>query len=410
MAQGLDTEDAAIGRFDKSFLIHMIKDFFVILVIVTIVEFAIKVGLVYYDFRAQGEDRAAQAAEDIAENVRTIMLNEGGPVAARTLYPILGENWNQIGYSIAVEPSEVTRASITDLFGFVPEGIPADNWPSGAYRAGVVEIKAQEFCLSCHSLADVGDVLGRVEVRTYLSTDLLLWWKDIQLTAGLAVGKIILHSILLYGLLRSRLEPLIGLRAVVSRLARAYGTIDHRAEIRSSDEFGALARDLNLFLDRIARLVTELDQILGRVVQVNDDVLEIQSKLRGQVDRVISQTRTLERTALQKARRAPRLSQEWFAAMRGQVALLEEGVQLGNHGPHLSEVLENLREVITLAEGQARASEDLFSELGQLGEDTEAFQSAMAEMVRLEERMKIIIESGTTLVARLQPGATLPQA
>lgn len=195
MAQGLDTEDAAIGRFDKSFLIHMIKDFFVILVIVTIVEFAIKVGLVYYDFRAQGEDRAAQAAEDIAENVRTIMLNEGGPVAARTLYPILGENWNQIGYSIAVEPSEVTRASITDLFGFVPEGIPADNWPSGAYRAGVVEIKAQEFCLSCHSLADVGDVLGRVEVRTYLSTDLLLWWKDIQLTAGLAVGKIILHSI-----------------------------------------------------------------------------------------------------------------------------------------------------------------------------------------------------------------------
>ena len=32
-------ESASIGRFDKSFLIHMIRDFFFILVIVTVLEF-----------------------------------------------------------------------------------------------------------------------------------------------------------------------------------------------------------------------------------------------------------------------------------------------------------------------------------------------------------------------------------
>ncbi len=50
---------------------------------------------------------------------------------------------------------------------------------------------------------------------------------------------------------------------IKSRLAStAYGGVQHRAAVRSSDEFGALARDLNLFLDRINRLVGEPDEVL----------------------------------------------------------------------------------------------------------------------------------------------------
>ncbi|MEM9430688.1 MAG: methyl-accepting chemotaxis protein [Pseudomonadota bacterium] len=403
MAKSLDIDNPAIGRFDKSFLIHMIKDFFVILVIVTVLEFGVKVGLVYWDFHSNGAEDAREAAEEIADNVISIMLNEGGPVAARTLYPILEENWSQIGYSIAVEPSEVTRTSIMEGFGFLPMGIPATDWPEGTHRAAEIEVVAQDFCLACHTQAAVGDVLGRVEVRTYLASDLLLWWKDIQLTAGLAVGKILLHSILLYGLLRARLEPLIALRSVVSNLARAYGGLDHRAEIRSSDEFGALARDLNLFLDRISRLLGELDDVLSRVVRVNDDILEIQGRLRGQVDCVIAQTRQLEREALKRAGREPRLSPAWFEAMTAQIDILDQRLEGSNQGPRVGEVLKNLREVTTLAEAQVAQNESLFESLTELGEETEAFQSAMAEMVRLEERLKSIVESGSTLVARLRP-------
>ena len=42
-----------------------------------------------------------------------------------------------------------------------------------------------------------------------------------------------------------------------------------------SDEFGVLARDLNLFLDRIGKLLSELDAVIQRVVAVNGDIVAI---------------------------------------------------------------------------------------------------------------------------------------
>jgi len=81
----LDESSPLIGRFDQSFLIHMIRDFFVLLVLVTVLEFALKAGMVYYSFRTEGPGTTRDAATDIADNVRSIMRNEGGPVAARTV-------------------------------------------------------------------------------------------------------------------------------------------------------------------------------------------------------------------------------------------------------------------------------------------------------------------------------------
>ncbi|MCE8470481.1 histidine kinase, partial [Rhodovulum sulfidophilum] len=57
----------AIGRFDKSFLIHMIKDFFLVLLAVTVLEFALKAALVYYKFETSGAEEAQGVAEDLAE-------------------------------------------------------------------------------------------------------------------------------------------------------------------------------------------------------------------------------------------------------------------------------------------------------------------------------------------------------
>jgi hypothetical protein len=249
--QKLDQNSPLIGRFDQSFLIHMIRDFFVILVAVTVLEFTLKAGLVYYSFRVSGPDRTQEVAEGIADNVRSIMRNEGGPVAARTVYPILRRNWDDLGYRIAITPSPVTIRSIEEGFDFTPEGIPQGDWPDRTHNLGHVAITAEPFCLACHTEADVGDVLGEVTVRRDLATDFTQWAEDMRLTGMLSLGKIVLHSFLLFLILRARLEPLLGLRAVVSNLARAYGGLTHRAEIRTADEFGVLARDLNLFLDRI---------------------------------------------------------------------------------------------------------------------------------------------------------------
>ena len=55
----------------------------------------------------------------------------------------------------------------------------------------------------------------------------------VQIAAGLAVGKIVLHSFLLFLILRARMEPLLRLRAEVSSLSKAYGALNQRAEIRT---------------------------------------------------------------------------------------------------------------------------------------------------------------------------------
>lgn len=401
-----DQDSAAIGRFDKSFLIHMIKDFFLILLLVTVLEFSLKAGLVWWNFRANGAAEAMVVAEDLAENVRSIMRNEGGPVAARTVYPILDANWADLGYVVAIEPAPVTVRSIEQSFGFTPEGIPAGDWPEGRYQSAELPIAAESFCLNCHFEAEVGEVLGTVTVRNYLARDFALWFEDIKLTAGLAVGKIILHSVLLFLILRARLEPLLGLRTTVSNLARAYGSLGHRADIVTADEFGALARDLNLFLDRITRLVGELDGVLRRVVAVNDDIVSIQGDLRRQIDGVVGRVRRLERDAMLSAKREPRLSNAWFDAMRASISDLDEALQRAGDVPQAAGLLDTLREVVADAETQIASSERVFEGLAALGDDSEQLKGAMSEMTRLEERMKAIVETGTVLVRRLRPADT----
>jgi len=43
----LETNNPSIGHFGKSFLVHMIKDFFLVLLAVSILEFALKAAAVY---------------------------------------------------------------------------------------------------------------------------------------------------------------------------------------------------------------------------------------------------------------------------------------------------------------------------------------------------------------------------
>jgi len=407
--QKLDQNSPLIGRFDQSFLIHMIRDFFVILMLVTVLEFALKATMVYYKFRISGPSDAARVAEDLADNIRSIMRNEGGPVAARTVYPILQRNWEDLGYSIAITPAPVTVRSIEAAFDFTPQGIPRGDWSDAAHNSATLAITAEPFCLACHTEASVGEVLGEVTVHRYLGTDFAQWVHDMRLTGLLALAKIVLHSVLLFLILRARLEPLLGLRAVVSTLARAYGGLTHLAEIRTADEFGVLARDLNLFLDRINRLMGELDEVLQRVISVNDDIVSIQSDLRDRIDSLTGRIRRLERSAMLNAKAEPRLSHAWFNAARRAVADLESKSQAPEHPSDIGSIIEDLRAVVENAEVQIATGEKVFADLGELGDDSENLKDVMSEMIRLEERMKNIVETGSVLVHRIRPDETAPE-
>ena len=50
----LDTNNPSIGHFGKSFPVHMIKDFFFVLLAVSILEFALKAAAVYKNYSVNG--------------------------------------------------------------------------------------------------------------------------------------------------------------------------------------------------------------------------------------------------------------------------------------------------------------------------------------------------------------------
>ena len=125
-------------------------------------------------FRTEGPETTRQVADDIAENARSIMRNKGGrwprTLSTRSSRPT-GTTW-------AIALPSPTRRSPRDL-----------------------------------------------------ATDFSEWVADMRLSGLLSLGKIVLHSVLLFLILRARLEPLLGLHSVVSRLARAYGGLTHWAEM-----------------------------------------------------------------------------------------------------------------------------------------------------------------------------------
>jgi len=398
-------EDEAVDRFDQSFVVHMIRDFFLLLLAVALLELVARLVIVAYDFETSGHTQTRLAAEQLAKDVRSIMRNEGGPVAARTVYPMLRENYAALGLIIAVQPSELTTDSIERTFGFTPRGIPA-RWPAGRHQSASIEVRAEPACLSCHSTAEAGDVLGTITVRSYLSHHVERWWEEVRLTGLLGLGKIVLHSVLLFGLLRWRMAPLLALKAVVSRLARAGSDLSYRASVHSKDEFGTLARDLNLFLDRIAHIIDDLSCVLAKIATVNDHLVQIQGNVSARLCKVRTSTERLGRSALRGAQGEPVLSEEWLSTMALALQALEQLARACRDDPRTvsgEQIAQHLAVVVERAQVGTRRHERLGAELGDLGAEIDGFRDALGEMARLEERMHGIAELGRALVGRLRP-------
>ena len=108
------TQAIGSGRFEQSFMFHMIRDFFLLLLLVAAVEMSIRYAALRYDFSRQEPTRVDRAAQQPANDIKSIMLNSGGPLAAQTVYPILNRNYDDLGLSIAVVPSEVTVESMKE--------------------------------------------------------------------------------------------------------------------------------------------------------------------------------------------------------------------------------------------------------------------------------------------------------
>lgn len=397
----------ATGSFEQSFMFHMIRDFFLLLLVVAAVELAIRYAVLRYNF-AQGEPaRVDRAAEQLANDVRSIMLNSGGPNAAQTVYPILNRNYADLGLAIAVLPSAVTVESMRTTRNMEAQGLPA-RWVAGEHREASVVMKAEQFCLGCHVKASVGEVLGTVTVRSYLERKEALWWQEVRLTAGALSLKILVHTILLFGLMKVRMAPLLTLRATVSSLARGVMDLSPRAAVNSGDEFGELARDLNHFLDRITQVVSDLDRILAEVLAVGERLgalnRHLERQLEGLRDNALRTIGEGAQRGLETQLVAARESGAFGALVQTLDALADNGAMFGHAGPALRAQLERLRDSFGAVSGALQTMAPPVMVADAQAAEYKAFAQSLREMALLEATMQKVAESGQQVLQRLAAG------
>lgn len=397
-------QNSKLGRFDQSFVVKMIRDFFLLLLLVSVLELGIRFGIVLYEFYQEEPKVTRLAAERLASDVKDIMVNSGGPVAARTLYPILRDNHEARGLVIAVEPNAATVASIEGIFKFTPKGIPA-AWPEGRHHAYTVVIEADRFCLKCHTGIKVGEPLGSVTVRSYLSQNLGFWWREVRLTGVMSLFKVVLATVLLFFLLRVRLAPLLALRSVVAGLAKGASDLSFRAPVKSTDEFGELASDLNLFLDRLTHILDDLKAVLARVAALNQRLEIIHGKMMDGFEEIGSRLAVATRAAFVSKEYGPVLSPEWLKTARTTGDLL---LKVIGDAPDKKEIaagvetlFSQLEEVVIEAERLRSGIDATGKALVDVSGDVRAFSHFMGEMAILEEKMQAIAETGQSLVDRL---------
>jgi hypothetical protein len=406
------TRTASAGsRFEQSFMFHMIRDFFLLLLVVAGIEMAIRYAALRWDFARAEPQRVVRAAEQLANDIRSIMLNSGGPTAAQTVYPILNRNYDDLGLSIAVAPSAVTVASMKETRGIDAVGLPA-RWPEGQHQQAAVSLKAEAFCLGCHVKAAVGEVLGTVSVRSYLERKEAVWWQEVRLTAGALSLKILAHTIVLFLLLKVRMEPLLALRSTVSGLAKGVMDLSPRAGVKTADEFGELAQDLNHFLDRIAVVVADLDRILSEVVAVGGRLGALNKHLERQLDGLRDASLRSLGEGAQRSLDVQLLAAHEAGAFGAHVQALQGTLQAlaasgrapGAADPALHEPLARLQASFgALAQMLQQGASTLALAEAQSAE-YQAFAQSLRDMALLEATMQKVAESGQQVLHRLTQG------
>lgn len=403
------SQKTAISPFEQSFMFHMIRDFFLLLLLVAVVELGIRYASLRYDFSRQEPARVNQAAQQLANDVKAIMLNSAGPMAAQTVYPILNRNYENLGLSIAVVPAAVTVESMKVSFRMDVQGL-RPSWREGPNQEASADLRAEQFCLGCHVKAKVGDVLGTVSVRSYLDRKEAAWWQEVRLTTGALSLKILVHTILLFLLLKVRMAPLLALRSTVSDLARGVIDLSPRASVKTADEFGELAQDLNHFLDRIGFIVKDLDRILSEVVSVGTRLGALNRDLEQKVDgmrdtalRALGEgaQRSLD-AQLVTAREAGA-----FEALEATLAQALDAVGPRGEAPAAGEALRahlaRLRQSFAVVSGAMKESVPPILVAEAQSAEYRAFAQSLREMALLEASMQNVAESGRLVLQRLSP-------
>jgi methyl-accepting chemotaxis protein len=246
-----------------------------------------------------------------------------------------------------------------------------------------------------------------VTVRSYLSRKEATWWQEVRVTASALSIKIVIHTIVLFFLLKVRMEPLLALRTTAASLAKGVMNLSPRTKVNSNDEFGELAQDINHFLDRVKQIVHDLDGILSEVVAVGSRLGVLNRHLEQQLDAMRDDTFQNSWNESQRNLSMQIVAAREAGAFEALVQTLDTLSQSSGRGDELAPLRAQLAKLqssfssITHAVQNATPSPELAQAQAA---QYQALSLSLREMALLEASMQKVAESGQQVIHRLAKG------
>jgi hypothetical protein len=212
---------SAAGRFEQSFVFHMIRDFFLLLVAVAGGGTGDPLRACCSTTSAPPSRLACPARGRAAGQRREVDHAElGRPTGGADRLPDPGPQPRR--------PGAVDRRATVGSDGRIDEGHRVAWRRRACRRAGRGRAPAGQRGAEGRAVLPglPREGAGRRRaghggtVRSYLARKEAVWWQEVRLTAGALSLKILAHTIVLLLLLKVRMEPLLSLRGTVGGLAK----------------------------------------------------------------------------------------------------------------------------------------------------------------------------------------------
>ena len=131
-----------------------------------------------------------------------------------------------------------------------------------------------EACVNCHAGKNIGDVIGMLSVAIPMTHAQTLMQSSVIYSGLWMVGIIVVFLVAVYWLIHLFvLKPLHALAAISHNIAQGEGDLTKRVPVGSgSDEISGLARDFNLFMQKMHGAVSLVNQATNRLATSTIDL------------------------------------------------------------------------------------------------------------------------------------------
>lgn len=289
-----------------SFLQRIRNRFILSFAAVVVVLTAVVVSLIASDFRQLIDRSARTSLGGLSESIFQalfVSMNYGDSAVVRDVLKDAQNKRMVDGLELYIS-REVTALFRPDYAYGPPDEIAA-VFENGEERylevneAGlrgtryIKPLKARAECLQCHVNAQIGTVLGVMDLTLSLDEYDALTTLSIQRIVLSILALVALSALVLHFVSNSLIfDPLEELRGATRRLANEAGDPDVRLKVRGRNEFGDVAHHFNRFITR----VKEINQRLSREEQKTRELLENrEEEISLRTQEVRSLNRELER-------------------------------------------------------------------------------------------------------------------